>query len=178
MSFIAKNPLIIPEVDYSPSVPKAGMRGLFAGKDGWYIIDSSGNVKRIATADEIKNSGGGGSIDTDDFVTKEEISELIEIVNLLYEKSLVKTVTIDLPASSWVEDGVNKYSQVVTIEGVTPYSKVDLQPTAEQLTIFHEKDITFVTENEDGVVTVCCIGQKPVLDYSMQATITEVEIDA
>ena len=47
MSFIAKNPLIIPEVEQSPSVPNAGTRGVFAGKDGWYDIDSNNNIKKL-----------------------------------------------------------------------------------------------------------------------------------
>ena len=49
MSFIAKNPLIIPEIDSPPSTPKLGTRGIFAGKDGWYEIDSDDNVKKLAT---------------------------------------------------------------------------------------------------------------------------------
>jgi hypothetical protein len=105
----------------------------------------------------------------------EKLSAIQKKVDLLYAKSLVKTVTINLLASAWVEDGSNQYSQVVVIADITPYSKVDLQPTTEQLLIFYEKDIAFVTENDDGVITVHCIGQKPTLDYAMQATITEVE---
>ena len=46
----------------------------------------------------------------------------------------------------------------------------------EQLAIFYNKDLTFVTENEDGVVTVYAIGQKPTNDYTIQATITEVYV--
>jgi hypothetical protein len=46
----------------------------------------------------------------------------------------------------------------------------------EQLAIFHSKDVAFVTENEDGVVTVFAIGDKPALDYTMQAQITEVAV--
>ena len=107
----------------------------------------------------------------------ERLSALQEIVDLLYAKSLVKTVTINLLASAWVKDSDNQYSQGVSIANITPYSKVDLQPTPEQLAIFHEKDIAFVAENDEGVITIHCIGQKPTLDYSMQATITEVETD-
>ena len=82
--------------------------------------------------------------------------------------------SISLLASAWVgEDGL--YSQVVAIDGITVYSKVDLLPSVEQLAIFHNKDVAFVTENEDGVVTVYAIGDKPLLDYTMQAQITEVE---
>lgn len=81
--------------------------------------------------------------------------------------------TISLPASGWVGSG-NLYSQVVDVPGATENSQVDLTPSVEQLAIFYEKDLTFVTENEGGVVTVYAIGQKPTNDYTMQVTITEV----
>lgn len=81
---------------------------------------------------------------------------------------------VTLPASDWVGEG-NLHSQVVNIDGVTENSQVDLTPSVEQLVIFYEKDISFVTENEDGVVTVYVIGQKPQNDYTIQATITEVQ---
>ena len=101
-------------------------------------------------------------------------ANLLATIEALQAKSIVKMVSIDLPASAWIEDGTNQFHQVVEIDGTTPYSKVDLQPTTEQLVIFHQKDITFVTENIDGVITVYCIGQMPLLDYTIQATITEV----
>lgn len=83
--------------------------------------------------------------------------------------------SVTLLASAWT--GSNSlYSQVVNIDGVTGYSKVDLLPSVEQLAIFHNKDVAFVTENDDGVVTVYAIGDKPTLDYTMQVSITEVEI--
>lgn len=82
---------------------------------------------------------------------------------------------VNLLASAWV--GSNSlYSQVVTIPGITKRSKVDLLPSVEQLAIFHNKDVAFVTENEDGVVTVYAIGDKPLLDYTMQVQITEVKV--
>ena len=83
--------------------------------------------------------------------------------------------SISLPASAWVGEN-SLYSQVVSIPGVTEYSKVDLLPSVEQLVIFHNKDVAFVTENEDGVVTVYAIGDKPLMDYTMQAQITEVAV--
>lgn len=81
--------------------------------------------------------------------------------------------TVNLLADAWAGSG-NLYSQVVTVEGVTKNSQVDLTPSVEQLVVFHEKDLTFVTEQENGVVTVYAIGQKPENDYTIQATITEV----
>jgi hypothetical protein len=82
---------------------------------------------------------------------------------------------VELLAAKWV-GGENLYSQVVNIDGTTEYSQVDLTPSVEQLAVFHEKDLTFVTENEDGVVTVYAIGQKPTNDYTIQVTITEVQL--
>lgn len=81
--------------------------------------------------------------------------------------------TVKLLAANWVGSG-NLYSQVVPVYGVTPRSQVDLTPSVEQLAIFHDKDLALVAENEDGVVTVYAIGQKPTSDYMIQVTITEV----
>lgn len=50
MSFIAKNPLTIPEIATDPNAPQTGVRGLFAGEDGWYDIDSDGNINKIISA--------------------------------------------------------------------------------------------------------------------------------
>lgn len=83
--------------------------------------------------------------------------------------------TVTLSASAWTGSD-SLYSQVVTIDGITEYSKVDLLPSAEQLAVFHNKDVAFVTENEDGVVTVFAIGDKPTNDYTIQASITEVAV--
>lgn len=88
----------------------------------------------------------------------------------------IRLTSIAIPASAWVTEAESLHSQVVTVAGVTPYSKVDLLPSAEQLAIFHNKDVAFVTENEDGVVTVFAIGDKPTQDYTMQAQITEVTV--
>ena len=86
-----------------------------------------------------------------------------------------RLANVTLSASAWT-GADNLYSQVVSIDGITAYSKVDLLPSVEQLAVFYNKDVTFVTENEDGVVTVYAIGEKPTLDYTMQAQITEVAV--
>ena len=85
----------------------------------------------------------------------------------------VPVISITLPASAWVGSG-NLYSQVVPIAGVTENSQINLTPSVEQLAIFYEKDITFITENDGGVVTVYVIGQKPQNDYAIPANIVEV----
>jgi hypothetical protein len=95
--------------------------------------------------------------------------------NALANLPIRKIAYIDLIADKWV-GSTSPYSQVVAIDGITANSQVDLTPSVEQLAIFHQKDLAFVTENEDGVVTVYAIGDKPTLDYTMQVTITEVTV--
>lgn len=100
-------------------------------------------------------------------------AELLEMV-----KSNIKTAKIGvvtLMASAWVGED-NLYSQVVNIEGVTENSQVDLTPDVQQLAVFYNKDLSFVTENDGGIVTVYAIGQKPTNDYTIQVTITEVDV--
>lgn len=93
-----------------------------------------------------------------------------------FEKKPIAAIgTVELLSENW-EGSDNLYSQVVSIDGVTENSQVDLTPSVEQLAIFYEKDLTFVTENEVGTVTVYAIGQKPENDYTIQVTITEVAV--
>lgn len=90
------------------------------------------------------------------------------------ESSLLVTVgEVELLAENW-EGEESPYYQEVTIDGITVNSMVDLEPSVEQLAIFHNKDLAFVAENEDGVVTVYAIGDKPANDYTIQVSITEV----
>lgn len=89
------------------------------------------------------------------------------------QKPRISEVT--LLSNGWV-GSESPYSQVVNVEGVTVNSQVDLTPSVEQLAIFYQKDLGFVTENDNGVVTVYAIGDKPTNDYTIQVTITEVDI--
>lgn len=86
-----------------------------------------------------------------------------------------KIASIALLASGWVGEE-SPYSQVVEVEGATENSQVDLTPSIEQLSVFYQKDLAFVTENDGGVVTVYALGDKPANDYEIQVTITEVAV--
>ena len=83
---------------------------------------------------------------------------------------------VTLLASAWVSSEDKRHSQVVEIESATNKSQVDLTPDDDQLAVFYKKDIGFVTKNENGKVTVIAIGQKPENDYTMQVTLTEVNV--
>ena len=103
----------------------------------------------------------------------EYVMDAKKYIDSLVSAPIPRLATITLSSASWT--GSNSlYSQVVTIPGITKYSKVDLLPSVEQLAIFHNKDVAFTTENVGGVVTVYAIGDKPLLDYTMQVQITEV----
>ena len=112
--------------------------------------------------------------DIDSGVQAPSVEDRLLAIEQTHSPEIVRSVT--LLADAW-QGEASPYSQVVTIDGVTKYSKIDLQPNAEQLSVFYEKDVTFIAENEDGVVTIVCIGQKPVNDYTLQATMTEVIVN-
>lgn len=99
----------------------------------------------------------------------------IQILGSFQSTPSIRIAEIDLFSSAWLGD-TSPYSQVVNIAGITEYSQVDITPNVNQLDIFYDKDLTFVTENEDGIVTVYAIGDKPTHDYTIQVTITEVSV--
>ena len=101
-------------------------------------------------------------------------TRMVKILGTLQQTS-ARVAEVSLLANEWVGDA-SPYSQTIEIDGITEYSQVDLTPSIEQLVIFYDKDLAFVTENDDGVVTVYAIGQKPTNDYIIQATITEVNV--
>lgn len=108
------------------------------------------------------------------------ISEFSQLPYMSIDSFVLPTPSyVTLYADKWQHDADNRWCQVVDVANttITARSKVDLQPSAEQLCIFHDKDLAFVAENEDGVVTVYCVGQVPTNDYAIQAVITEVALD-
>lgn len=110
--------------------------------------------------------------------TDEQVAKAVADYMAEHSGTAGSTATIgvvELPADKWVGNE-HLYSQVVTIDGVTENSQVDLTPSVEQLVVFYDKDLTFVTENDGGTVTVYAIGQKPEYDYTIQVTITEVSV--
>lgn len=116
----------------------------------------------------------------DYFTPDEQETITVDVINRLKANlKAAKIGTVTLLASAWElawEGEAPLYSQVVEIEGVTEHSQVDLTPDIHQLAVFYDKDLSFVTENDDGVVTVYALGQKPTNDYTIQVTITEVDV--
>ena len=86
---------------------------------------------------------------------------------------LPRVATITLPKSAWTGNA-NPYSQVVSVATVTVSTKIDLQPTAQQIVALNNEDIALIAQNDNGVVTVYALGGKPSADYTMQVLLTEV----
>lgn len=112
----------------------------------------------------------GGYVGTEEEFARDFIASIS--ANISYSKISEATLLAD----KWVGDS-SPYSQVVNIVGSTINSQVDLTPSVNQLATFYEKDLAFVTENYNGVITVYAIGQKPQNDYTIQVTLTEVLYD-
>lgn len=134
-------------------------------EENWTMLDS------IATAEANRQAVFAEAIAESEAATANAISAVNE-----FEKRFTgRIVDIALFSSAW-SGGDHLYSQVVKVEGVTERTQVDLTPTADQLAIFHEKDLALVAENDAGVVTVYAIGDRPMNDYVIQATLTEVKV--
>lgn len=116
---------------------------------------------------------------------------IVAAINELFDLAVTTKAFVNIlgGAENWMPEEVKntdgdvigyRYGQVVNVNNavITPNSKVDLQITSQQMVIFHEKDLAFVAEQEDGVVTIYCIGQIPEYNYRLQATVTEVETNA
>lgn len=102
------------------------------------------------------------------------VAEVLAMVEASLQASAnVRIGTVLLLSHGW-NGSKSPYWQDVSIPTVTPNTQVDLTPSVEQLAIFHNKDLAFVTENDNGMVTVYAIGQKPTSDYEIQVTMTEV----
>lgn len=85
----------------------------------------------------------------------------------------LKMVSISAPVKDW-KGGESPYSQVVSADGVTVSSKVDVQLNADQFHLFNNQVIAFQAVNNNGIVTLYAYGTKPTVDIALQATISEV----
>jgi hypothetical protein len=155
---------------------------LYYNTDGEMVSGDEVNTSDFAKRETI------GSIDTLKTANK---SNIVAAINELYDLLMPTRAFVNIlgGADNWVAEDVknsagevvgSRYGQVVNVNNaiITPNSKVDLQLTSEQMVIFYEKDLAFVAEQEDGVVTIYCIGNIPEHNYRLQATVTEVEINA
>lgn len=106
-----------------------------------------------------------------------------EVVSQVLAQALPRVVAVTLDVDKWTEvtyatdQNFGYYSQTLTLDGITEYSRLDLQPDADMLAEFKNLDLVFVTENKGCNITVYSIGDMPLKSYTMQATITETDVE-
>lgn len=164
------------------------------GKDGANGKDGYTPIKGIDYKDGEKGLKGDKGADGYtpqkgiDYFTDAEIVEILKPIRKEIEELAIPSsayINILGGADNWKAEDVTdssgnvigvRYGQTVNVNNavITENSKVDLQITSEQMVIFYQKDLAFVTENDDGVVTVYCVGNIPENDYKIQAIVTEV----
>lgn len=89
--------------------------------------------------------------------------------------TLPKLTTINIPAFEWT--GLSSpYSQTISVNGVNVNSKLDLLPNSDQFKSLQDEEVALTASNNNGVVTIFAIGNKPTIDYTMQLLITDVEV--
>ena len=93
-------------------------------------------------------------------------------------KNILLLATVNLLAENWSKEVVPEgdivtYSQTLSLNNVTPTSKVDLQPTEEQLSNLQYQGLELQAINYDGVIKVFSYGGAPNIDYALQITIEE-----
>ena len=128
-----------------------------------HTLDWSGNAWYSGKVSVGTTSNVPTPTNVNDLVTKQYVDN----------KFSTRTASVTLASTDWAGTE-SPYSQEVTVDGATSNSKVDLQPTGEQLNSLATNRTILNTANDNGTVTVYAIGNKPTEDYTMQATITEV----
>ena len=112
----------------------------------------------------------------------EQIDEAVEKVldgtvatktDLQNKADTTKKTTVTL-STNWTGDA-SPYTQTVTISGTTANSKVDLQPDATSISQMAEDGtVALYIANDNGTLTANAVGEKPTVELTIQATITEV----
>ena len=131
------------------------------------IVDNI-EIHDVYTKDEVDDIIN--DIEIPDAYTKDEIDEIVANIEVPTET----IVMITLSASDWsaTDDADDMYVQSIYINNITTTSRVNLYLNAEQIAELQDANITFTTENDNGVVKVYAIGGKPSKDYEVQASIS------
>lgn len=97
-----------------------------------------------------------------------------EMITQVLSQVKPRIVTVEL-TENWEEISEGKYGQVIALDDITKYSRLDLQPNADMIAELKQLGVVFVTENNGGTITVYSVGNMPSKTYTMQATIVETE---
>ena len=112
---------------------------------------------------------------TDAHWTETSVSaELKAIYKDLQNKADTTKKTSITLSTNWT-GAASPYTQSVTIAGTTSNSKVDLQPDATAIAqMADDGTVALYITNDNGTLTANAVGEKPTVELTIQATITEV----
>ena len=111
---------------------------------------------------------------TDQF-TMDNFNQRINETNIALQKKADTTKKTSITLSTNWTGAASPYTQSVTIAGTTSNSKVDLQPDATAIAQMAEDGtVALYIANEGGTLTANAVGEKPTVELTIQATITEV----
>lgn len=130
-------------------------------------ISSSGTLQGEITAEETLQG---------EMKAEGQLEGTLQMPEKVIVENKPKINDVTLLADAWVSEEDKRHSQIVEVKDATNKSQVDLTPDIQQLEVFYEKDLTFLTKNLSRVVTVYAVGQKPLNDYTIQVTLTEVDV--
>ena len=101
--------------------------------------------------------------------------EWIEVCGSKNDNTLPRLTTITVLASRW-SGTESPYYQNIQVAGVNINSKLDLQPTPDQIAALEDAEIAMMACNNNGSVIVYALNNKPTEDMTMQVLITDVEV--
>lgn len=102
MSFIAKSPLEMAELDSTPTKLLPGTRALFATPEGWKDVDENGEVRNIAYKEELNKHAGSGEVHiVEKVIEYGSESELDELDSGVY-KITHYTYQVDYPSKYYL----------------------------------------------------------------------------
>ena len=101
--------------------------------------------------------------------------EWIEVWGSTNDNTLTRLTNITVLADSW-SGTESPYYQNIQVAGVNTNSKLDLQPTPDQVSGLEDAEIAMMACNNNGSVIVYAFNNKPTKDMTMQVLITDVEV--
>ena len=113
---------------------------------------------------------------TDQF-TMDNFNQRINETNIALQKKADTTKKASITLSTNWSGDASPYTQSVTISGTTTNSKVDLQPDATVIAQMADDGVVALyIANDNGTLTAYAVGEKPTVELTIQATITEVSV--
>ena len=104
---------------------------------------------------------------------KYDVYSKTESNTLFSTKQRIVSITL---TTDWVGDA-SPYTQVISIDGITANSKVDLQPDAVVIQQMIDDGVVAMNiVNDNGVLTANAVGEKPTAEMIVQGTVTEVSV--